>query len=47
MTTAKDVVRLEGASFGDVPLVVLGIEARVVDEPRLRERLLAVVRRAA
>ncbi len=47
VTTAKDVVRLEGATLGGLPVIVLGIEARVVDEPRLRERLLAVVRRAA
>ena len=46
-TTAKDVVRLEAVSFGGLPLIVLGIEARVADEPRLRERLLAAVRRAA
>lgn len=47
VTTAKDVVRLEGTPPGGLPVVVLGIEARVADEPRLRERLLAVVRRAA
>jgi hypothetical protein len=33
--------------LGELPLVVLGIEARAADEARLRERLLAVVRRAA
>jgi tetraacyldisaccharide 4'-kinase len=47
VTTSKDVVRLEGAGFGELPVIVLGIEARVADEPRLRERLLAAVRRAA
>ena len=44
VTTAKDAVRLEDAPpFGDLPVIVLAIEARVADEPRLRERLLAAV----
>ena len=48
VTTAKDAVRLEDAPpFGELPLIVLAIEARVSDEPRLRERLLAAVRSAA
>ena len=47
VTTAKDVVRLESASVSEPPVIVLGIEARVADEARLRERLLAAVRRAA
>jgi tetraacyldisaccharide 4'-kinase len=47
VTTAKDAVRLESASFIDLPVIVLSIEARVADEARLRERLLAAVRRAA
>jgi tetraacyldisaccharide 4'-kinase len=46
-TTAKDAVRLEGAPALGLPLVVLAIAADVVDEARLRERLLAVARRAA
>ena len=45
-TTAKDAVRLEGAALG-LPVVVLGIAAELADEVRLRERLLAVARRAA
>jgi len=46
-TTAKDAVRLEALPPLELPVVVLGIEARVVDEARLRERLLAAVWRAA
>jgi tetraacyldisaccharide 4'-kinase len=46
-TTAKDAVRLEGAPALGLPLVVLAIAADVADEARLRERLLAVARRAA
>ena len=45
-TTAKDAVRLEGLDPG-LPVVVLGIAAELADEARLRERLLAVARRAA
>ncbi|HYN05062.1 MAG TPA: tetraacyldisaccharide 4'-kinase [Vicinamibacteria bacterium] len=47
VTTAKDAVRLEGASFAGVPVVVLGIVAEIRDEARLRERLLSVAGRAA
>ncbi len=48
VTTAKDAVRLDdGPSLGDLPWIVLAIEARVADEARLRKRLLAAVRRAA
>jgi tetraacyldisaccharide 4'-kinase len=47
VTTAKDAVRLETTTLAELPLIVLGIEARVVDEARLRGRLLAAVRRAA
>ena len=48
VTTAKDAVRLETVSpFADLPLIVLEVEARVTDEPRFRERLLAAARRAA
>jgi tetraacyldisaccharide 4'-kinase len=46
-TTAKDAVRLEGAPGLDLPVVALAIAADVADEARLRERLLAVARRAA
>jgi len=46
-TTAKDAVRLEGLPQPGLPVIVLRIEARIADEPRLRERLLAAVRRAA
>ena len=45
-TTAKDAVRLPASAF-DVPVVVLGIAAAIAGEERLRERLLAVARRAA
>jgi tetraacyldisaccharide 4'-kinase len=41
VTTAKDAVRLEGASFSGVPVVVLGIAADILDEGRLRARLLS------
>jgi tetraacyldisaccharide 4'-kinase len=47
VTTSKDAVRLETTTLAELPLIVLGIEARVVDEARLRGRLLAAVRRAA
>jgi tetraacyldisaccharide 4'-kinase len=47
LTTSKDAVRLETTSLAGLPVIVLGIEARVADEARLRERLLAAVRRAA
>ena len=47
VTTAKDAVRLEGQPPLDPPAVVLAIEAHVLDEARLRDRLLAAVRRAA
>jgi tetraacyldisaccharide 4'-kinase len=47
VTTSKDAVRLDGAAFTDLPVIVLSIEARVADEARLRERLLAAVRGAA
>jgi len=47
VTTAKDAVRLEALSQPGLPVIVLRVEARVPDEPRLRERLLAAVRRAA
>jgi len=47
VTTAKDAVRLEGLPAVDLPIVVLKIEARVLDEARLRERLLAALWRAA
>ena len=47
VTTSKDAVRLAITTLAELPVMVLGIEARVVDEPRLRERLLAAVRRAA
>jgi hypothetical protein len=46
-TTAKDAVRLEGAPGLGLPVVVLGIAAEVVDEPRLRDRLLSAAGRAA
>jgi tetraacyldisaccharide-1-P 4'-kinase len=51
VTTAKDAVRLsqcatEGDALG-LPILVLRIAAEIEDEPRLRERLLAVARRAA
>jgi len=47
VTTSKDAVRLAITTLAELPVLVLGIEARVLDEARLRERLLAVVRRAA
>jgi len=47
VTTAKDAVRLEGASFSGVPVVVLGIVAEILDEVRLRARLLSVAEGAA
>ena len=47
VTTAKDAVRLEGLPSLELPVVVLHVEARIADEARLRERLLAAVRRAA
>ena len=47
VTTAKDAVRLEGASFSGVPVVVLGIAAEILDEGRLRARLLSAAGRAA
>jgi tetraacyldisaccharide 4'-kinase len=47
VTTAKDAVRLEGLPPLGLPVVVLHVEARIADEARLRERLLAAVRRAA
>ena len=47
VTTSKDAVRLETTTLAELPLIVLGIEARVANEARLRERLLAVVRSAA
>src|SRR4029450_3530048 len=47
VTTAKDAVRLEGLPALEMPVVVLHVEARIADEARLRERLLAAVRRAA
>jgi tetraacyldisaccharide 4'-kinase len=46
VTTAKDAVRLP-APNGALPVVVLRIAAEIEDEPRLRERLLAVARRVA
>jgi tetraacyldisaccharide 4'-kinase len=46
-TTAKDAVRLEGAPALGLPVVVLAIAAEIAHEARLRERLLAVARRAA
>jgi tetraacyldisaccharide 4'-kinase len=45
-TTAKDAVRLPGSALG-MPVCVLGIAAAIAGEERLRERLLAVARRAA
>ncbi len=47
VTTAKDAVRLEGLPQPGLPVIVLRVEARVSDEPRLRELLLAAVRSAA
>jgi tetraacyldisaccharide 4'-kinase len=47
VTTAKDAVRIEALPRPELPLLVLQIEARVNDEARLRERLLAAARRAA
>jgi tetraacyldisaccharide 4'-kinase len=47
VTTSKDAVRLDSAAFTGLPVIVLSIEARVADEARLRERLLAAVRGAA
>jgi len=47
VTTAKDAVRLEGHGALGLPLIVLRIEARVLDEERLARRLLAAARRAA
>ena len=47
VTTAKDAARLEGASFSGVPVVVMGIVAEILDEARLRARLLSVAGRAA
>jgi tetraacyldisaccharide 4'-kinase len=46
VTTAKDAVRLPAPS-GALPVVVLRIAAEIEDEPRFRERLLAVARRVA
>jgi tetraacyldisaccharide 4'-kinase len=46
-TTAKDAVRLPERLPMDMAIVVLGIAAEVAEEGRLRERLLAVARRAA
>jgi len=47
VTTAKDVVRLPARVGAGLPLLVLRIEIEIADEPRFRERLLAVARRAA
>jgi tetraacyldisaccharide 4'-kinase len=47
VTTAKDAVRLEGASPPGLQVVVLGIAAEISDEARLRARLLSAVGRAA
>jgi len=51
VTTAKDAVRLSRCATASdalgLPILVLGIAAEIEDEPRLRERLLAVARRAA
>jgi tetraacyldisaccharide 4'-kinase len=47
VTTAKDAVRLEGGAFSGVPVVVLNVAAEILDEGRLRARLLSVARRAA
>jgi tetraacyldisaccharide 4'-kinase len=49
VTTAKDAVRLprEIAADDALPIRILKIAAEIEDEPRLRERLLAVARRAA
>jgi tetraacyldisaccharide 4'-kinase len=41
VTTAKDAVRLEGLAFPGVAVVVLGIAAEILDEQRLRARLLS------
>ena len=46
VTTAKDAVRLPPAAAAP-PVLVLRIAAAIEDEPRFRERLLAVARRAA
>jgi tetraacyldisaccharide 4'-kinase len=43
VTTAKDVVRLEGLPASGLPLLVLEVEAAIADEARFRERLLAAV----
>jgi tetraacyldisaccharide 4'-kinase len=47
LTTAKDAVRLAAGALGPLELVVLEIEAAIEGEERLRERLLALARRAA
>jgi tetraacyldisaccharide 4'-kinase len=46
VTTAKDAVRLPGDA-GGTPVLVLRIQAEIVDEPRFRARLLAAAERAA
>jgi tetraacyldisaccharide 4'-kinase len=46
VTTAKDAVRLPGDG-GEPPVLVLRIEAEILDEPRFRVRLLAAAERAA
>jgi len=46
VTTAKDIVRI-GEAPTTLPLLVLCISAAIDDEPRLRQRLLGVARRAA
>jgi tetraacyldisaccharide 4'-kinase len=47
VTTAKDAPRLGGSSFPGMPVVVLGIAAEILDEGRLRARLLSAAGRAA
>ncbi len=46
LTTAKDAVRFP-VLVATLPVLVLAVEATIEDEERLRERLLAVARRAA
>jgi tetraacyldisaccharide 4'-kinase len=47
VTTAKDAVRLEGASTLGLPVVVMAIAADIADEARLRARLLSAAGRVA
>jgi len=47
VTTAKDAARLDYLPPLEMPVVVLHVGARVLDEARLRERLLSAVRKAA